>query len=72
MTATPTPEAPAAPITENSAHAGPDRPPRDGPDRFEGRKLVIASAHGAQDADDVDALLALESRVRDGVGLPTP
>ena len=52
MTATPTPEAPAAPITENSAHAGPDRPPRDGPDRFEGRKLVIASAHGTQDADE--------------------
>ena len=26
----------------------------------------------ALDADDVDALLALESRVRDGVGLPTP
>ena len=26
----------------------------------------------ALDADDVDALLALERRVRDGVGLPTP
>jgi|GEM_PF-2013908 len=44
---------PAAPTTEDSAHAGPDRPPADGPDRFdEGRKLVIASAHGAQDADE--------------------
>ena len=53
MTATPAPEAPAAPTTEDSAHAGPDRPPADGPDRFdEGRKLVIASAHGAQDADE--------------------
>ena len=53
MTATPTPEASAAPITENSAHTGPDHPAPDGPDRFDqGRKLVIASAQGAQDADE--------------------
>lgn len=53
MTATPTPEASAAPITENSAHTGPDHPAPDGPDRFDqGRKLVIASPQGAQDADE--------------------
>ena len=54
MTDTPAPEAPAAPITEDSAHAGHDRPvPTGGRDSTdEGRKLVIASAYGAPDADE--------------------
>ena len=62
MTDTPAPEAPAAPITEDSAHAGHDRPvPTGGRDSTdEGRKLVIASAYGAPDADEwvADARIA--------------
>lgn len=53
MTATPTPEAAAAPTTENSAQAGPDRSAANGPDRSdEGRRLVIASAHGTRGAGE--------------------